>query len=187
MEGTPIDIMFLLERLEAHIEGGRALPLTGSVVIDKEAALAYIDEMRAVFPREIAEANRTNAERDRILERATEESDRILERAQEQAAFLIDERGLTQVAQEQSLRIVQQAQEDAAETQRGADEYAVNVLVGLEGELVRTLQSVRKGVEMLDARGAGPEPAVDDDADDGIVDEYDEEDAEPERAATARW
>lgn len=186
MEGTPIDIMFLLERLEAHIESGRALPLTGSVVIDKEAALAYIDEMRAVFPREIAEANRTNAERDRIIERATEESDRVLERAQEQAAFLIDERGLTQVAHDQSLAIIQRANEDAAETQRGADEYAVNVLVGLEGELVRTLQSVRKGVEMLDARGVGPEPAVQPD-DDDVVDEYDDEEAEPERAATARW
>ncbi len=185
MEGTPIDIMFLLERLEAHIEGGRALPLTGSVVIDKEAALAYIDEMRAVFPREIAEANRTNAERDRILERATEESERVLARAQEQAAFLIEERGLTKAAEEEGARIIQQAEGEAAETQRGADEYAVNVLVGLEGELVRTLQSVRKGVEMLDARGAAPE------ADDEVDEDGDEvegfEEAEPDRAAAARW
>lgn len=186
MEGSPIDIMFLLERLEAHIESGRALPLTGSVVIDKEAALAYIDEMRAVFPREIAEANRTNAERDRIIERATEESERILARAQEQAAFLIEERGLTQMAEEEGARIVQRAQEDAAQTQRGADEYAANVLVGLEGDLVRTLQSVRKGVEMLDARGGGQaEAAADAGYDDAFV--QDDEEAEPERAAAGRW
>lgn len=184
MEGTPIDIMFLLERLEAHIESGRALPLTGSVVIDKEAALAYIDEMRAVFPREIAEANRTNADRDRILERATEEAERVLARAQEQAAFLIDERGLTQTAEEEGSRIIQRSREDAAATQRGADEYAANVLVGLEGELVRTLQSVRKGVEMLDARGA-LEGLAEGEGD--VVEEWDEEEAEPERAAAARW
>lgn len=178
--------MFLLERLEAHIESGRALPLTGSVVIDKEAALAYIDEMRAVFPREIAEANRTNAERDRIIERATEESERILARAQEQAAFLIEERGLTQMAEEEGARIIQRAHEEAAQTQRGADEYAANVLVGLEGELVRTLQSVRKGVEMLDARGAVDQDPV---ADQAFVDGFgeDEEAAEAEHAAAGRW
>ena len=178
--------MFLLERLEAHIESGRALPLTSSVVIDKEAALAYIDEMRAVFPREIAEANRTNTERDRIIERATEESERILARAQEQAAFLIEERGLTQMAEEEGARIVQQAHEEAAQTQRGADEYATNVLVGLEGELVRTLQSVRKGVEMLDSRGGGPPRAGADEAFEDASD-VDEAEAEPERAAAGRW
>jgi len=177
--------MFLLERLEAHIESGRALPLTGSIVIDKEAALSYVDEMRAVFPREIAEANRTNAERDRILERATEEAERVVARAQEQAAFLIDERGLTQAAEDQSARIIQRAREDAAETQRGADDYAVNVLVGLEGELVRTLQSVRKGVEVLDARGPGAASA---DLAEGAPDEeYEAEEAEPEGAAAGRW
>lgn len=178
--------MFLLERLEAHIESGRALPLTGSVVIDKEAALAYIDEMRAVFPREIAEANRTNAERDRIIERATEESERILARAQEQAAFLIEERGLTQMAEEEGARIIQRAHEEAAQTQQGADEYAANVLVGLEGELVRTLQSVRKGVEMLDARGGVDQDPV---ADQAFVDGFgdDEQEAEAEHAAAGRW
>lgn len=177
--------MFLLERLEAHIESGRALPLTGSIVIDKESALSYVDEMRAVFPREIAEANRTNAERDRILERATEEAERVVGRAQEQAAFLIDERGLTQAAEDESARIIQRAREDAAQTQRGADDYAVNVLVGLEGELVRTLQSVRKGVEVLDARGSGAAPA---DLEEGDPDgEYETEEAEPEGAAAGRW
>ncbi|HYM82540.1 MAG TPA: hypothetical protein VEY67_00105 [Candidatus Dormibacteraeota bacterium] len=39
----------------------------------------------------------------------------------------------------------------------------MSVLVGLEGDLVRTLQSVKKGIAMLDQRraeyGAGPDEA----------------------------
>ncbi len=183
--------MFLLERLESHIEGGRALPLTNSVVIDKEEALSFIDEMRAVFPREIAEANRTNAERDRILERATEEAERIVARAQEQAAFLIEERGLTRAAEEEGARIIERARAEAAEILRGADSYAVDVLVGLEGELVRTLQSVRKGIETLDARGAREStPEASDDGEDYVDEdegEFEDEEAEPEQAAAGRW
>ena len=81
-----------------------------------------------------------------------EEAERIVARAQEQAAFLIDERGLTQAADEESRRIIANAQSDADEIRRGADEYAVSVLVGLEGDVVKTLQSIKKGIAMLDER-----------------------------------
>jgi hypothetical protein len=43
---------------------------------------------------------------------------------------------------------------EADGVRRGADEYAVNVLVGLEGDLVKTLGSVKKGIAMLDERRA---------------------------------
>jgi hypothetical protein len=75
-------------------------------------------------------------------------------RAQEQAAFLIDERGLTQQAEAESRRIIGESQDEAEEVRRGADEYAVSVLVGLEGEVVKTLQSIKKGISLLDERRA---------------------------------
>ena len=94
-------------------------------------------------PEEVRAAKRINSEGERILEKAQEEAERIVARAQEQAAFLIDERGLTQ-----------QAEADAEEVRRGADEYAVSVLVGLEGDVVKTLQSIKKGIDLLDSRRA---------------------------------
>jgi len=75
-------------------------------------------------------------------------------KAQEQAAFLIDERGLTQQAETESRRIIGEAEADAEDVRRGADEYAVNVLVGLEGDVVKTLQSIKKGIDLLDSRRA---------------------------------
>ena len=41
-----------------------------------------------------------------VIEKAQEEAERIVARAQEQAAFLIDERGLTQAAMVESQRII---------------------------------------------------------------------------------
>lgn len=117
-------------------------------------ALDLIDQLRVAVPEEVRAAKRINQEGERIIEKAQEEAERIIARAQEQAAYLIEERGLTEVAQQESLRIIDRAEADADEVRRGADEYAVNVLVGLEGDLVKTLQSIKKGVEMLDERRA---------------------------------
>ena len=48
--------------------------------------------------------------------------------------------------------LIGEAQSDAEDVRRGADEYAVNVLVGLEGDVVKTLQSIKKGIDLLDSR-----------------------------------
>jgi hypothetical protein len=153
-EGSPIDIIFLVERLESLIANGKKLPLTNNVVVDQNAALGLIDELRVAVPEEVRAAKRINSEGERIIEKAQEEAERIVARAQEQAAFLIDERGLTQAADEESRRIIERADGDADEIRRGADEYAVSVLVGLEGDVVKTLQSIKKGIALLDERRA---------------------------------
>jgi vacuolar-type H+-ATPase subunit E/Vma4 len=110
--------------------------------------------LRVAVPEEVRAAKRINSEGERILEKAQEEAERIVARAQEQAAFLIDERGLTQQAEAESRRIIAEAETDAEEVRRGADEYAVSVLVGLEGDVVKTLQSIKKGIDLLDSRRA---------------------------------
>ena len=153
-EGTPIDIIFLVERLESLIANGKKLPLTTNVVVDQNAALGLIDELRVAVPEEVRAAKRINAEGERIMEKAQDEAERIVAKAQEQAAFLIDERGLTEAAEADGRRIVDEAMAEAAEIRRGADEYAVSVLVGLEGDVVKTLQSIKKGIAMLDERRA---------------------------------
>jgi hypothetical protein len=174
-----------VERLESLIANGKKLPLTANVVVDQNAALGLIDELRVAVPEEVRAAKRINSEGERIIEKAQEESERIVARAQEQAAFLIDERGLTQAAEEQSRGIIAEAEHVAEDIRRGADEYAVNVLVGLEGDVVKTLQSIKKGIALLDERRAtfsedGQEQLEDGEDQVEWVDE-DEGEAEPVR------
>ena len=132
-------------------------------MVDQNEALRLIDELRVAVPEEVRAAKRINSEGERIIEKAQEEAERIVGRAQEQAAFLIDDRGLTQAADQESRRIIGRAEVDAEEVRRGADEYAVSVLIGLEGDVSRTLQSIRKGIAVLDDRRAElrPEGAFD--------------------------
>jgi regulator of protease activity HflC (stomatin/prohibitin superfamily) len=152
-----------VERLESLIANGKKLPLTTNVVVDQNAALGLIDELRVAVPEEVRAAKRINSEGERIMEKAQEEAERIVGRAQEQAAFLIDERGLTQAADAESRRLLDEARADADRIRAGADEYAVSVLEGLEGDVQKTLQSIQKGLNLLDDRRASlmaPPPAM---------------------------
>ncbi len=181
-EDQPIDITFLVGRLEELIGTGRRLPTTNMVIIDREIALGFIDELRAAIPEEVSAAKRISAEGARIVEKAREEAERTVGRAQEQAAFLIEERGLTQAADKQSGQIIAGAQAEAAEIRRGADEYAAAVLISLEGDMIRTLQSIKKGISTLDERRAAATGTRQ-----GLAPEEQDEDEADEAPEPARW
>jgi cell division septum initiation protein DivIVA len=158
------------------VANGRHLPLTSSVIVDQAEALEYIDQLRVTIPEEVKSARRVNAEVERLLEQARAEAEQILARAQEQATYLIEERELTRQAEEISQEMIRQAQADSAEVMRGADNYAAEVLAGLETEVMRTLKTIRRGLELLDERRAVPEEPEETEAEpqDGELDEYDQ-------------
>ena len=146
--------MFLLERLESLIATGTGVPTTRKVLVDKDAVLEIIDQLRVAVPEEVHAAKRINAEGERIIEKANEESARIAARAQEQAAYLIGERGLTEAAEAEGRRMLDEAQPVADGVRLGADEYAAEILEGLESEVRKALAGIEKGIGVLDMRRA---------------------------------
>jgi len=151
-----------VERLESLAASARKLPLTNNVVLDQAAVLELIDQLRAAVPPEVSQARRVTEEAGRITERAREESEAIIARAQEQAARMLEERELVTMAKQRAGEIIETATREAAEIRRGADEYAAGVLIRLEGECIKALTSIKRGIEMLDERYRPPRPAGDD-------------------------
>ncbi len=114
--------------------------------------LELIDQLRVSVPDEVRQARRITEEATRITERAREEGDSIVARAQQQAAQMLEERELVRAAQHRAGEIIDQAQGEAQEVRRGADEYAAGVLIRLEGECIKALTSIKRGIDMLDER-----------------------------------
>lgn len=130
------------------------MPATRRVLVDRDAVLELIDQLRVAIPEEVQAAKRINAEGERIVEQAHEEATRIVSRAQEQAAFLISERGLTEGAEADGRRIIAEAEAAGREVAAGADAYALQILNALETEAEKALAGIRKGIEVLDDRRA---------------------------------
>ena len=152
--------MFLLERLESQIATGTGVPRTRKVLVDKDAILDLIDQLRVAVPEEIHAAKRINAESERIIEKANEESARIAARAQEQATYLIGEKGLLEAAQAEGRRIIAEAVAAADDTRGGADDYAAGILETLEAEVRKALAGIEKGIGVLEARQAELRPVM---------------------------
>jgi len=150
--------MFLLERLESQIATGTGVPRTRKVLVDKDAVLHLIDQLRVAVPEEIHAAKRINVESERIIEKANEESERIIARAQEQATYLIGEKGLTEAAEAEGRQIVADASAAADDTRAGADAYAAEILETLETEVRKALAGIEKGIDVLEARQAELQP-----------------------------
>lgn len=151
-DASATDIIFLVERLESLVASGKKLPLTNNIVVDQAAVLELIDQLRVTVPDEVRQAKRITEEAGRITERAREDADAIVARAQEQAALMIEERELVKLAQQRATEIIETASAEAAEVRRGADEYAAGVLIRLEGECIKALTSIKRGIDMLDER-----------------------------------
>ena len=72
---------------------------------------------------------------------------------------MLEERELVRAAQQRAGEIIERAQDEAREVRRGADEYAAGVLIRLEGECIKALTSIKRGIDMLDERHR-PAPAT---------------------------
>jgi len=128
------------------------------VVIDQAAILELIDQLRAAVPPEVTQARRITEEAGRITERAREEGDAVIARAQEQAARMLEDRELVRMAKERAAEIIDTTTREAADIRHGADEYAAGVLIRLEGECIKALTSIKRGIDMLDERYRPPRP-----------------------------
>jgi cell division septum initiation protein DivIVA len=143
------------------VAASKKLPLTNNIVLDQAAVLELIDQLRVAVPEEVRQAKRITEEAGRITEHAREEGDAVVARAQEQAAQMLEERELVRMAQQRAGEILDGANHEAAEVRRGADEYAAGVLIRLEGECIKALTSIKRGIDMLDERHRVPRTTTD--------------------------
>jgi cell division septum initiation protein DivIVA len=144
-----MDILHLVDRLEELFNESRPIWLTHSVVVDEDRMLDLIDQMRVAIPEEIKKAQQIIAQRDRILAQAKEEANRTISLAREKAEKQMENNELIQAARSKADQIVNQAHQEAGMTQQEADQYVVDALANLEGQLAGLLNQVRNGINTL--------------------------------------
>jgi hypothetical protein len=144
-----MDILHLIDRLEALLNEGSHPPLTKKVLIDEQRAWEVIDQMRVAIPEEVKKAKRINQEHDRIIAQANEESARIIDLANAEADRLTADSEVTKAAQTRATTIVERAQREAAALKFDADDYTLQVLGKLDEDLTKALSIVRNGLIKL--------------------------------------
>ena len=88
-----MDVLVLIDKLDDIIHNARSVPLTDSVMIDREEIYDILDQMRSTIPEEIKQARWIVKERQEMLAEAKQEAERVLAEAQERADRLASETG----------------------------------------------------------------------------------------------
>ncbi len=145
-----MDILHLIDRLEELFNESRAVPFTHNVIVDEDRMLDIIDEMRIAIPEEVKKAQQVLTQKERILAQAQEEANRTIDLAREKAEELKHEHTITQEAQQLAEQIREDAIADAEKIRRDADEYALESLMRVQGELERLLNQVHNGIRTLE-------------------------------------
>jgi len=135
----------LLDEMETILVEATRLPFTNKRVIEEDDLAKFLDEFRELLPKELEEAKRIIADRQRILEEAQKEAQNIVEQAKTYVIKLTDENLINKQAQEQANDLMTQASLTAKNLQTDAVNYADEVFKHVLNNLEQTLEVVRQG------------------------------------------
>jgi cell division septum initiation protein DivIVA len=148
-EVTSIDILYLVDRLEAIFTNGQRVPFTHKIMIDDQECYDLLDQIRQVVPEEIRAAKKVTVDRDRITGEAQVEAQRIIQEAEDYREQLLSEEGRLEAAEVRSREIIEEATVDAEALRDGANGYALDVLEALSSRLSDLLDQVQNGIDQL--------------------------------------
>lgn len=135
----------LLEMLYSMITDAWGLPLGAEkCVIERDKALDLMDEIKAQFPVELAEAKRLVAARTEFINNAKREAESIRKVAEDRARQMVDEQEITRAAKAKANSIISAAETKSAELRRAANEYTDDALRRTEDAISEALSEVRQ-------------------------------------------
>ena len=139
-------------------------------VIERDRALDLIDDIRAQFPVELAEAQKLLTARAEYIASARREADLIRQQAEEQAKQMLAENEVLNQARQMSNDMMKQAEERSRELKRSANEYCEDALRRTEEAVAEAYDEIKKsrarfraaaGVTSAPAAGGGSRPIYD--------------------------
>jgi cell division septum initiation protein DivIVA len=135
----------LLEMLYSMISEAWGIPLGAEkCVIERDKALDLIDEIKAQFPNELAEAKRLVDARAEFITSAKKEAEVIRKSAEDRARQLVEEQEVIRAAKARSSEIITGAETSAGELKRAANEYVDDAMRRTEEALAAALDEMRQ-------------------------------------------
>jgi hypothetical protein len=172
-----MDILRMLEHLNELAVERPKTRLGFTTGLNKDEIAMQIAKIRASLPQELKQAvakvreserivdsakedanvvlENARKEAERLLTEAKKESERIVEQARLQQDRMVSDSEVLKLAKSQGEEIRNSAERDSTIMRRGAEKYAYDVLVQLEGVVGKVVTTIEKGKQDLDRT---PEP-----------------------------
>ena len=156
------DLETLLLQLREIIDTARTMPMSASVLVNREETLELVDDALHSLPEELRHARWLLKERDEYLAQARRDAEDIVEAARVQAERMVERTEVAREARRVAQQVVAHAEADSRRLRHEAEDYIDQKLASFEVVLERTMQTVQRGREQLQAvvGPMPPDPAV---------------------------
>jgi F0F1-type ATP synthase membrane subunit b/b' len=161
------DVETLLGRVADLIGNARPMPLSASVMVNRDEVLELIEEAVARLPEELRAARWLLREREEFLAKVQREGDEILESARVRAERMVQRTEVVRAAQQEARHTLDEAEAEARRLRHEAEDFCDQKLAQFEIVLDRTTKTVQAGRSRLQA--SIPETGPDEGDDDGLL------------------
>jgi hypothetical protein len=156
-----VDIGARLQQIVDLIEQAKSMPLSSSVLINREEIMELLEAARNELPEEIKQARWVVKDREELITKARRDGEALLQKAGEERARMLSEVEVVRAAQEEAAQILAEAREQARQLRLEAEDYVDAKLAQYEialektwKELQKSIGQVRRGRDKL--RGVSP-------------------------------
>jgi cell division septum initiation protein DivIVA len=148
----------LLRRVADIIDQARPVPLSTSVMVNKDEIIDLLNEGIDRLPDELRAARWLLKERDEFLASVRHEGDEILEQARARAGAMVQRTEVAKAAETRARQIIEKAESDARAIRHEVEDFCDQRLASFENILERTARTVGEGRAKLQgsARLTGP-------------------------------
>lgn len=144
-----MDIVTRLQQIEDLLAEAKSMPLSSSVLVNREEVLDLLRQAREDLPDELERARWVLRDREDLLAKARREAEDIVEQAGADRARLVAREEVVVAAGEEADRILAAATHRARELRLEAEDYVDAKLAQFEIALNRTRQEIERSIAQV--------------------------------------
>lgn len=144
-----MDIAGRLQELEDVVREAKSMPLSSSVLVNKDEVLEMIRQMREDLPDEIKQARWIVKDREELLAKARAEGDKLIDQAHEQQLRMARREEVVAHANEEAERTLAEADDRARTMTTEAEDYVDAKLAQFEIALRKVLEDSQASTKAL--------------------------------------
>ena len=141
----------MLRRAADLVASARPMPLSSSVMVNRDEILDLLGQAIDKLPDELRQARWLLKEREEFLARVQSEGDEILDAASAKAESMVQRTEVVKAAEQRAKRIVEAADDEARRLRHESEDFCDQRLAQFEIVLDRTMKMVHAGREKLNS------------------------------------
>jgi F0F1-type ATP synthase membrane subunit b/b' len=145
-----MDLAGRLQQLEDMVREAKSMPLSSSVLVNRDEVLAMLKEMHESLPEEIKQARWIVKDREELLAKARADAEKLVEAAREEQLRMARKEEIVERAREEADRMIADADEQVRTMRSEGEDYVDAKLAQFEIALRKILEQAQST-----ARGLG--------------------------------